>query len=118
MTNLYEEAKSHFNEPVLIDLTVGRIIGYAETEEDCYLLVNTKTMGVVWQSYVGGYIYLDCLKGINPVKSSYDYLLDDYEYLNYILNCHGILREPEFLYLDKEASAHYLNKIWGMAVSI
>ena len=60
---LYEEALRHFNEPVLLHLSVGRLIGYAETAVDCYWIVKEPHKPVYWSSCVGGLTLPNRIKG-------------------------------------------------------
>jgi tRNA(His) 5'-end guanylyltransferase len=61
--NLYQEAKQHFNEPILIMFDLCRCVGYAEDDMDCYLIVRDQRGKLRKHTFVGGYTYLDLLKG-------------------------------------------------------
>lgn len=54
--------REHFNEPVIVGLQVGRLIGFAETAIDCYYVVHDLRRGIVWQSAVGPCMTLRALK--------------------------------------------------------
>lgn len=105
MQNLLSEAKSHFNEPVLIGFEVCRVIGYGEDEKDCYLIVKSR-MGIYWVSFVGGYTFLTCLKeqGITvPTRPSYPgEIWTDYSRLDSLLELNGVPQESEFLLQVKD----------------
>src|SRR5690242_1283006 len=97
-----EEAKLHFNEPVLIGFNVCRIIGYAEDESDCYLIVQHSRDGtpthdgngrISWCTFVGGYTYLTCLKTerqIVPKHPAFEgEVWSDYSRLDSLLELNG-----------------------------
>lgn len=97
MENLFEEVKSHFNEPVLLGWDVGRIIGYAESD-DCYMVVEMPRRGTIRHTMVGGYTYLRCLKGQGRVKSNHcDQVWDDYVRLDSLLELNGVPKQKEFI---------------------
>ena len=94
----YIEVKSHFNEPVLVGTRLGRCIGYGEDEDDCYLIVRLANSEVIRHTLVGGYIYLNCLKGINPIKSAYsEEIWDDYFRVNSYLENSKVPKEEKFI---------------------
>jgi hypothetical protein len=99
--NLHDEAKLHFNEPILMGFDLGRCIGYGETDEDCYLIIKDPRRGVYWHTFVGGYTYLDCLKqqGITiPLHPSYPgEIWTDFSRLDTLLELNGAPKEQEFL---------------------
>lgn len=64
-----EEFEKHFNEPVLVMDRLARVIGYGEDEMDCYLIVQFLGGAVIWHTAVGGYYWLDRLKGQQYVKA-------------------------------------------------
>lgn len=66
---LYDTAKIHFNEPIIVNGLLGRLVGYGEDKYDCYFIIVTNHKGQekFWQTCVGGYIFLDRLKGQNEV---------------------------------------------------
>lgn len=97
----YEEVKSHFNEPVIIGSEVCRIIGFGVDDEDYYLIVNSRSRGKFWMTFVGGYIYLDCLKGQHAIASKHtDEIWDDYFRMNSFLTLNGVPEEKEFVFIN------------------
>ncbi|MBY3158382.1 hypothetical protein HFO56_39475 [Rhizobium laguerreae] len=65
-TDLEQMCRDHFNEPVLLGTEVGRLVGYAEDERDSYLIIhypNPSEPKIVWHTCVGGYHWLDRLRG-------------------------------------------------------
>ena len=105
MPNLYEEARKHFNEPILICFELCRCIGYAEDEEDCYLIVHSPSRGIYWNTFVGGYTYLACLKeqGItNPKYPKFPgEIWTDYSRLDSLLELNGVPKAKRFLLIEK-----------------
>lgn len=97
------EAKRHFNEPILIGFDLCRCIGYAEDEEDCYLLVQHPNYGRVKHTFVGGYTYLNCLKGQGYVESTSGEDWDDFFRLDTLLELNGAPKEQEFICEIEEA---------------
>jgi len=99
--NLYREALLHFNEPILLSFELGRCVGYAEDEDDCYLMVKMpygRRHGMVKHTFVGGYIYLDCLKTRGVVQSLHtDEVWTDFSRLDSLLQLNGASREAAFL---------------------
>jgi len=107
---IHKMCLDHFNEPVLFGFEVARIIGYGEDDEDCYLItrytngwhrISLTRDGIVWHSAVGGYIFLDGLKGQNPVMTNnpkFDgEIWDDYTRLDRLLSMNGCPREEKFI---------------------
>lgn len=108
-TGLYNMCLSHFNEPVLVD-KIGRCIGYAEDEQDCYIIIaypgdwdkefNKRESKIVWHTCVGGYIWLHRLKGQNLVYPNYPSYVgeiwDDFERLDMQLSLNGCPKQKEF----------------------
>jgi hypothetical protein len=93
---LYEMCKAHFNEPVLTDFGLGRCIGYGEDEADCYIIIQMKREKLIWQTCVGGYYWLDRLKGQSYVKSTQGEDWDDFFRLDSSLELNGAPKQPEF----------------------
>jgi hypothetical protein len=89
---LLQEAKTHFNEPILVVFDLCRCVGYAEDDADCYLVVRHPRRGLIWHTFVGGYTYLDALKGRNPAGE-----WDDLTRLDSLLALNGAPKEPEFI---------------------
>lgn len=114
MPNLLEEARKHFNEPVLISFRLARVIGYAEDDEDCYLIYQSPYDGtatidgkgpVAWCTFVGGYTWLTSLKeqGITiPNHPSYPgEIWTDYSRLDSSLALNGCPKADQFLIVKK-----------------
>jgi len=103
--NLLEEAKKHFNEPILIGFDLCRCIGYAEDDDDCYLIVkrpNGPRAGVSWCTFVGGYTYLDCLKQQGVTQSLHtNEIWTDYSRLDNTLELNGCEKEEKFIVIQK-----------------
>ena len=95
MPELCEEIKQRFNEPILIGLNVCRLIGYAEDSMDCYLIVKSRDR-TFWNTMVGGYTYLDCLKQQGVVTAHNGEIWNDYTRLDSELEGEGISKETEF----------------------
>lgn len=92
-----EEIKRHFNEPVLMSFDLARVIGYGEDDEDCYIIVLYPRRGIGRCTMVGGYTFLDRLKGQNHVRSTSGEDWDDFTRLDTLLQLNGALRAEEFL---------------------
>jgi hypothetical protein len=109
---LFQEAKKHFNEPILIGFTLCRCIGYAEDDDDCYLIVKSRERGVFWHTFVGGYVYLGILKTQGGIKASHsDEILTDYFRLDEILKLNGVPKEKEFLFWEWHCETPVKNEI-------
>ena len=100
MNTIEEEFRAHLNDPVLIGFEVGRAVGYAEDADDCYLIVHYPRRGIVWHTAVGGYIFLDGLKGQNPYDVAGVEVHDDYTRIDSMLSINGCEKVPEFI-VDK-----------------
>jgi hypothetical protein len=76
---LYQQALDHFNEPVICCGRLARLVGYAEDEMDCYFIMESKHfhMPKWYQTCVGGYTFLDCLRGANQVTAHNGEIWDD-----------------------------------------
>jgi len=98
MQKLYDEAKKHFNEPVLVGFDLGRVVGYAEDDEDCYLIVVMPRRGRIKVSFVGGFTFLDCLRGRHEIQSLYTpEIWDDYYRVDRDLELNGAPAEKVFI---------------------
>lgn len=101
MNDIEQMCRDHFNEPVLMMFELARLIGYAEDESDCYLIVKYPDRGVVWHSAVGGYTFLDRLKGQGFVVPTYPEFegegWDDLIRLDNMLALNGVPKEKEFI---------------------
>lgn len=93
----YRDALKHFNEPILIGFDLCRCVGYAEDWEDCYLIISNPHRGLAYCTMVGGYIYLDGLKGQNHVKPSSGEEWDDYTRLDDLLELNGAPKVDKFI---------------------
>lgn len=105
MPELYEEVKKHFNEPVIIGFNLCRIIGYAEDDEDCYLIYKHPIKGSRWCTLVGGYTYLDSLKDQGVTIPSYPSFpgerWTDFSRLDGMLELNGAPKEKNFIVVMK-----------------
>jgi hypothetical protein len=97
--NLFQEAQRHFNQPILIGFDLCRCIGYGEDDEDCYLIVRDPHQEKLrWCTFVGGYTYLNILKGQDQCKSSTTgEEWNDYTRLDSLLELNGAPKEKEFI---------------------
>jgi hypothetical protein len=92
-------ARKHFNEPMISFGKLVRCIGYSETAVDCYIIVKDIDGKETWNTCVGGYTFLDALKGQNYVKAHNGEDWDDLTRLESDLPP----KEPEFkLMLDPD----------------
>lgn len=106
--DLEQMCREHFNEPMLCMFEVVRCIGYGETHDDCYIIVrepgypegNTR-----WLTCVGGFFFLDRLRGQGYVLSLEGEDWDDLVRLDSVLALNGAAREVEFL-LDLRPDEH------------
>lgn len=65
MNHIEKMCRDHFNEPIILGLEVGRLVGYAEDDCDCYLIVHkphNRGFKKVLHTAVGGYTFLNVLK--------------------------------------------------------
>lgn len=86
------------NEPIIDhNMTVSRLIGYAEDDRDGYLILTNKERGVFWLTAVGGYCFLDGLKGQNRMEDASGVASDDFSRLDQDLHNSGVLRTDSFL---------------------
>lgn len=88
---LHKEAFSRFNQLVLIGWEVCRLIGYAEDETDCYWIIRRSGGTIMWCTCVGGYIWLQSLKGQELMGD-----WDDYKRLDSLLQLNGCDWEDKF----------------------
>jgi hypothetical protein len=92
---LEKMCRDHFNEPFLLCGEVARCIGYGEDERDCYIITRRRDGEVVWATCVGGYVWLDRLKGQGYVKAHNGEDWDDLTRLE--IELRRCPREPEFI---------------------
>lgn len=95
--DLHDMCLAHFNEPMISFGEVARCVGYAETGIDCYILVKRDGGELRWHTCVGGYVFLDRLKGQGHVKAHNGEDWDDLFRLDNELHHGGAPKEPEFL---------------------
>jgi len=94
MNKIYNMCVSHYNEPVLMEGQVARLVGYAEDDDDYYLLVkypfgSRYKERNTWHTAVGGYIFLDKLKGQKEVVATTGDIWDDFTRLDSLLELNG-----------------------------
>lgn len=96
-------ALEHFNEPVITGFEIARVVGYGEDQHDCYLILKflPEQWGAEpeyrWHTCVGGYYFLDRLRGQGYVKSTTGEDWDDFYRINNSLELNGCTKEPEFI---------------------
>jgi hypothetical protein len=100
-TDLEQMCRDHFNEPVLIGSQVARLVGYAEDDRDCYLIVNYPSnpnpVRTVWYTCVGGYHWLDRLRGQHLVNAYNGERWDDYYRIDKDLELSGAPKVESFI---------------------
>lgn len=97
-TDLEKMCRAHFNEPVLLNFEVGRLVGYAEDDHDCYLIINyPNPVRTVYHTCVGGYHWLDRLRGQHLVISRDGERWDDYYRVDHALELNGAPRVENFI---------------------
>ena len=92
-----EMCQIHFNEPIICNDKVVRLIGYGETAVDCYLICSSMDQGIFWQTAVGGYMFLDKLKGQGYIRSISGDDWNDFTRLDSLLSLNGAPRVKDFL---------------------
>ena len=98
---LLSTAMKKFNQPILDNLSVVRLIGYGETGFDNYWILKSVDH-VYWISCACSLISLSFLKSQD--KSSIDttsLMYNDYEHLNNLLRYNGCPEEETFLLVIK-----------------
>lgn len=93
---LYEMCRAHFNEPMIAMERVVRCIGYGETAVDCYVISQSMGGKVTWHTCVGGYFWLDRLKGQDYVRSTGGEDWDDLYRLDNVLALNGAPKADAF----------------------
>lgn len=96
MDNLEAMCRAHFNEPMISHGEIGRCIGYGETAVDCYIIVQKLRGEIVWNTCVGGYIFLNRLKGQKYIKSTSGEDWDDFTRLDSELALNGAPKQTTF----------------------
>lgn len=94
---LHDMCVEHFNEPMISFEEICRCIGYAETAIDCYILTRKKGGAIVWNTCVGGYTWLNRLRGQGYVKAHNGEDWDDLTRIDGGLTRGDCPKEPEFL---------------------
>lgn len=95
---LREAIEAHFNEPVLLHDRLARVIGYGEDKQDCYLICQLTRKDwfekgqIIWHTCVGGYFFLDALKGQSRSQH-----WDDFTRLDHLLEMNGAPKQEKFL---------------------
>ena len=97
--------KEHFNEPIIISGKLARLIGYSETNIDCYLICSIEGK-IIYHTAVGGYTFLNRLKGQNYVKAHNGEDWDDFFRLNNELEYNGAPKAPAFI-VETDLDEHY-----------
>ncbi len=94
MNNAYHDlCLAHFNEPIICHTLVCRLIGYGEDEMDCYLICRRPDGTIFWNTFVGGYTFLDRLKGQGRVIAHNGEEWDDLSRLSSFLEFNGCPKE-------------------------
>jgi hypothetical protein len=91
--------RSHFNEPLIVGFEIARLIGYGEDDSDCYLICQHPKYPdgeTKWWTAVGGYTFLDRLKGQGYVRSTSGEDWDDFWRLDNFLSLNGAPKADEF----------------------
>jgi hypothetical protein len=101
--DLKKEVESHFNEVMLSHSRLGRCIGYAEDDTDCYIIVLFERRKIVWHTMVGGYTWLKCLEQQNVIKiKDTDKIWNDYSRLDSLLSLNEAPKQDKFLVVLEE----------------
>jgi hypothetical protein len=107
-SDLEQMCREHFNEPMLSMFDVVRCVGYGESADDCYVIVREPHYPegkLRWLTCVGGYTFLDRLRGQGYVKSSDGEDWDDLVRLDSTLALNGAPKEAGFI-LDLRPDEH------------
>jgi hypothetical protein len=111
---LEEMCRAHFNEPAIFGFEIARVIGYGEDEMDAYVIARhpngsqaAKRCGKqeIWHTCVGGYHFLDRLKGQGYVRSTGGEDWDDLVRLDSFLALNGAPRAEQFVCIIEPAKA-------------
>jgi hypothetical protein len=100
MHDLEQMCRDHFNEPAVFGLEIGRVIGYAEDDHDCYVIVKFAHYPegrIVYHSCVGGYVFLERLRKQDATKMRDGRIIDDLDRLDTMLALNGAPRVESFL---------------------
>lgn len=98
-TELYEFVREHFNEPVLFLTELGRCVGYAEDDDDCYMIVDFPfpRKRRVKISMVGVYTFFTGLKGQSGRILATGEYWDDYLRIDCELTLSQVPKLDEFV---------------------
>lgn len=106
---LKRECEQHFNEIMISFGEIARCVGFGEDDRDCYILCRKRDGKIHWNTMVGGYQFLDALRGSVIVKPTHPKfegeVWSDYSRLE--THCQDIPIEPEFLELRDESMGYY-----------
>lgn len=105
-SKVLEEFRAHFNEPILLSDRVARLIGFGEDDQDFYLICDYPGGKRVWHTAVGGYTFLDRLKGQGFVLSTSGDEWDDLFRLDQMLSLNGAPKAATFLEVKHPSSPH------------
>lgn len=98
MTDLKQMCLDHFNEPIIVGFDIVRLVGYAEDDDDCYLIINyPNPVRTIYHTCVGGYQWLDRLKGQCLVISNSGERWDDFYRIDNLLQLNGAPKVDEFI---------------------
>ena len=95
--SIQEMCEQHFNEPIISNSEIVRLIGYGETAVDCYLICSSMSRGVYWNTAVGGYMFLARLRGQGYVRSTEGEDWDDLTRLDNMLELNGAPKIKDFI---------------------
>lgn len=113
--DLHDSARALFNEPVISGLEIVRLIGYAETDQDCYFIMLSTQGREFWQSCVGGMHPLTKLKGQNYVKAWNGDDWDDLVRLDNVLELNGAPKQSQFKVITgakESGNTNFKNEKW------
>jgi hypothetical protein len=97
ISEYHQECLDHFNEPMISFGELVRCVGYGSTLVDSYIITKKKNGKIVWNTFVGGYIFLNPLRGINTVIAPDQSTWDDLDRLDNELSRAGCLREETMI---------------------
>lgn len=102
--DLSAEIQSHFNEPVLVFFQLARCVGYAEDEDDCYMVIHRPNPynDTIWWSLCTGYVFLDCLKNQRIMQDADGNTCTDFSLLDGWLALNGAPKYKNFLVIERD----------------
>lgn len=101
------EVRAHFNEPMLSGWEIGRCVGYAEDDSDCYIIINFPNGSrrkSVWATMVGGYTWLGSLRNEGVVYAFNGEIWNDLYRLDSSLELNGCPKVAEFEVVRRDQS--------------